>query len=73
MGTPFISTDVGVATELVAGVSRVFPLVPSVWSNYLISEIDTSKNPHELETQLSVSALRTWNKVVDEIATSFRQ
>lgn len=71
LGTPFISNNVGIARDISVGRSRVFPLIASIWTDYLVNELKDSKDVEDSEIQRFEARKHTWGCVVDKILMAF--
>lgn len=68
-GTPFISSPVGAAEELLAGESKILELKEELWLQAIFNLITVpKKNPME---QIEVSSNYSWKKVAEKITDAF--
>lgn len=67
LGTPFVSSDVGAATELSVGSSRVLSLNADAWINYLVQVVNKPKCRSEIELQITEANKYSWNLVALKI------
>jgi glycosyltransferase involved in cell wall biosynthesis len=66
-GTPFISSDVGVSSQLCVGSSRVLPLEVEAWKSYLLTNLRGDKTYSESKAQRHEALNHSWEIVVEKL------